>query len=188
MTWHFIHLMLFCAAFCFLANFLPPRGDLFIICSAILQGFPHIRPFWFSFSQSLILIKSSKCFISNSLSVALVYPLAVPLLPSLWSVCPPVWPSVHASVRGRQTSRQTEGQTPICLLYSKWGLYKQPHIHTPLNCQSNWMYGACDFKWVKRRLEEMSDVLVLWRRRGLSEWLRRCQCAAPTHFNLNAIP
>lgn len=122
-------------------NFLPPCGDLFIICSAILQDYPHIRPFWFSFSQLLILVTSSECLISNSLSIVLVYPLAVLLLPAV--VC---LPSKCACICERQTDRQTF----ICLVdYSKWWLYKQPHIHTPLNCHSNCIHCVCDFKWEK---------------------------------------
>lgn len=140
MRWRFTHLLLFCAAFCFLPNFLPPRGDLFIICSAILHDYLHICPFWFSFSHSHILVKSSKCLISNSLSIALVYPDCSPAtcgLSALRSdqVCMHLWVSEW------QTDRQTD--------YSKWWLYKQPHVRTPLHCHSNCIYWVCDFKWEK---------------------------------------
>lgn len=162
-------------------NFLPPCGDLFIICSAILQDYPHIRPFWFSFSQLLILVTSSECLISNSLSIVLVYPLAVLLLPAV--VC---LPSKCACICERQTDRQTDIHLSGRLL-KMVTIQTTTHTHSfklslKLHPLSLW------FQVGERQLEEMSDVLVLWWRRGLSEWLRRCQCAAPPHFNLNAIP
>lgn len=154
-------------------NFLPPCGDLFIICSAILQDYPHIRPFWFSFSQLLILVTSSECLISNSFTPSLFSCYL------LWSVCPL---SVHASVSDRQTDIHLSGR-----LLKMVTIQTTTHTHSfklslKLHPLSLW------FQVGERQLEEMSDVLVLWWRRGLSEWLRRCQCAAPPHFNLNAIP
>lgn len=42
----------------------------------------------------------------------------------------------------------TDRRPSICLVdYSKWWLYQQPHIHTPLNCHWNCIRSLCDFKW-----------------------------------------
>lgn len=71
-------------------------------------------------------------------------------------------------------------QTDLCLVdYSECRLYKQPNTHTHTRVRSlnlSLQLQLC-FQVGERRLEEMSDALVLRWRRG------RCQCAAPSHIS-----